>query len=286
MRTPERTERLERPDGCELELRVYNPAARRTLILSNGLGCSDVFWRHLLDDFATDCRVVTWDYRGQGGSTEAAGPGAYAVSAHAADLAAIQAQVGADRATHLGFGLGALIALEHHRWSKAAEVDALVLIQGGLPPTSARLPAAASFAHRLLCAAVPLAPWGVRAADHFQVRSWLQPLAFRFGLVGATCDRRDFEAYLDVLGTRSPLTQLEIARGLARHNSMDLLEKVRVPTLVFGSAGDRFCPEPLIIEVHDGIDGAEYVRLPGASHASLLELGPIIAGQVRRFLEG
>ena len=63
-------------------------------------------------------------------------------------------------------------------------------------------------------------------------------------------------------------------------------EKPATPILIFGASGDRLCPEPLVTEVYEGIDGSEYVRLPGASHASLLELGPIIAGRIRRFLEG
>ncbi len=87
MRNPDRVERFERPDGCSLELRVFNPAASRTIVLSNGLTGGEVLWRHLLDDLATDHRLVTWDYRGQGKSSEAPGPGAYALSAHLADLA-------------------------------------------------------------------------------------------------------------------------------------------------------------------------------------------------------
>lgn len=285
MRNPDRVERFERPDGCSLELRVFNPAASRTIVLSNGLTGGEVLWRHLLDDLATDHRLVTWDYRGQGKSSEAPGPGAYALSAHLADLAAVQDMAGAARATHIGFGMGALVALEHQRWSTKGEVEALVLIQGGPPPGADEASMAASLARRALWAAAPLTPWGVRLARRLRGGAWIHPLALRLQVLGPTCDRQDFETLLDRLGERSPRVQREIARGLAQRSAGDAAAAAAaVPTLIFGAERDLLCPESVTRQLHERIPGSEYISLPGASHASLLELGPIIAGRIRRFL--
>jgi sigma-B regulation protein RsbQ len=285
MRTPERVELIERPDGCSLELRVYNPAARRTLVFTNGLGCDDVLWRHLLDDLAADHCVVTWDFRGQGGSSEAQGTGAYALGAHAADLAAVQAAVGADCASLIGFGMGALVTLVRARSATRGEVASMVLIQGGMHPALVRLPAASELAFRLLSAAAPLAPWWLGLARRLGGWDWLHPLALRLQLLGATCDKRELGVVLASAGEGDAMVQLEIARNLAISRERDLFSPVRVPVLIFGAARDPLCPESVMLAVHERIAGSEYVSLPGASHASLIEVGPIIAGKVRRFLE-
>jgi pimeloyl-ACP methyl ester carboxylesterase len=54
--------------------------------------------------------------------------------------------------------------------------------------------------------------------------------------------------------------------------------------LIFGAERDPLYPEPLMRQVHETLGNSEYVRLPGASHVCLLELGPVVAARVRRFL--
>lgn len=285
MREPCRTERLERPDGCSIEMRVYNSAARRCVVLSNGLGCGEVLWRHLIDDLGSDHRVVTWDVRGQGASAEADGPGAYTASAHAADLAAVQEAAGAERAAHVGFGFGATVALEHHSWNPDT-VEALVIIQGGL--CRGPLPWGAALARQALTAAVPLAPFGasiLKSRQGARAIRLAHSLATRTNVVGRTCDLGDFETFLDVLAEQSTAGQLRLFRGIGSHRSVDVLARVRVPTLVFGAARDPICPEALMLQVHEALHNSEYVRLPGATHACLLERGPVISARIRRFLD-
>ncbi len=284
MKVPDRVEHLERPEGCVLEMRIFNAEAGRSLVLTNGLGCGDAHWRYLLDDFARDYRVVTWDLRGQGASTAATGPGAYSASALAGDLAAVQRAAGAVTALHVGFGIGAMIALEHHNWS-TDEVEALVLIQGGLPSGQGRLPRVVEAGRRALAATTPLASVGaavLRRSIDVQ-RAWR--LARGWGLTGHTLGIDDFEGLIDEALEQSVASQFAILRALSSHRPVDSLSKVKVPTLVFGATRDPFYPEALSSQLHESLHNSEYVRLVGAGHSCLLEFGPVIAARVRRFLD-
>ena len=288
MRSPERSEKIRRPEGCRVALRVYNEGARHTVILSGGLGTGgdgDALWRHLIDDLGADHRVVTWDYRGHGGSDEADGPGAYTAPALASDLAAVQDHVGAERAGHVGFGVGAVVALEHHRWAKE-RVAALVLIQGGLSLSEGRLPWADALRRRLMAEATS------RGALQLASRGGRTPLApmvygaaLRLGFVGRTCSASDFGALVASSSGHSARARREIARELARHRTDEVLSEVRVPTLVFGATRDAQVPESLMRQVHESLHNSEYVPLPGATHSCLLDQGPVIAARIRRFFE-
>lgn len=282
---PERVEHLQRPDGCVIEWRLYNPDARHTVVLSNGLGCGEVFWRHLIHELASDHRVITWDYRGSGRSSEASGAGAYSARAHAADLAALQDAAGIATAVHVGFGIGTLIVLEHHGWA-SERIEALVLIQGGLSLREGDLPWAARLWRQLLGAAAPLAPLGASLlAGRSRALTRAHELARRTGIIGRTFDLQGFSEVLETLAEQSVKSQIATVRALSRHRPAEALSEVKVPTLVIGSDRDPLCPEPLIRQVHESLHNSEYVVLPGASHACTIELGPVLAARVRRFIE-
>lgn len=293
MRAPDRSERIRRPEGCFVAMRVYNEQARHAVVLSGGLGSGgerDTLFRHLVEDLAADHCVVTWDYRGHGWSSEADGPGAYSASALAADLAAVQDAAGAESAAHVGFGTGAMVAIEHHRWAPT-QIAALVLIQGGLAPTEGRLPLATSLTRRLLG---QLMNRGAPSLAVMQrklgkaspaVPSLLHGVATRLNLVGRTCSLDDFQAMVENMANRSSRAHRELLRELGRHRVGDHLSEIKVPTLVFGAANDPLYPEPLMRQVHESLHNSEYVVLSGASHSCLLDLGPVVAARTRRFLE-
>lgn len=261
-------------------------------MLSGGLGCGgeqDVLFRHIVDDLAADHLVVTWDYRGHGWSSEADGLGAYSASALAADLAAVQDAVGAESAAHIGFGTGAMVAIEHHRWAPT-RVSALVLIQGGLSPSEGRLPLAASLKRRVLSqitnrGASPLAAVHRKLGRPSPAAPLLHDVATRLNLVGRTCSIDDFEAMMENMSLRSSRAHRELLRELGRHRVADHLSEIKVPTLVFGATNDPLYPESLMRQIHESLHNSEYVMLSGASHSCLLDLGPVVAARTRRFLE-
>jgi pimeloyl-ACP methyl ester carboxylesterase len=272
MRNPEQVATVERPDGVQLALRVYNSAARHAVVLSNALACDDRFWRHVIDDLALDHCVVTWDYRGQGDSTRPQGPGAFSLAAHVADLAAVQVAVGAATAVHFGFGIGAMVALAHGQQSPAA-VEALVLIQGGGPAGGAT------------GGATLLAPLGarlVRGLWNHRLQRLVHRTARRFRLVGPTCAHEDLGVLVDGWARQPLSSQCHLLRGLSSAEVTG--HTTAVPTLLLSSRDDVFCSDAWSQRLHELLPQSEYERLPGATHAALLELGPLIAHRARRFM--
>jgi sigma-B regulation protein RsbQ len=281
-----RSEFVQRPDGCSIAMRVYNPEATRAMILSNGLGCGEQMWRHLIADFARDHRVITWDYRGQGDSSDASGPGAYSPTALAADLAAVQHAAGVGAAVHVGFGLGALVVVEHHSWNRE-NVEALVLIQGGMSSGFGRIPLASALTREVLGRAAPLAPLLGRATRKLGggALKLTHSLARRAGIVGRTCNIDDFEALVATVAEQREASLHALSRGVAGHQIAEVLAEVKVPTLVFAAEKDLFCPSSLMQGIHEMLFNSELEPLPGSSHTPLIDLGPHIAARTRRFLD-
>ena len=56
-----------------------NPKARHSLVFAHGFGCDQNVWRHIVDAFTDDFRVVLFDYAGCGGAAQ----GSYDVQRHA-----------------------------------------------------------------------------------------------------------------------------------------------------------------------------------------------------------
>lgn len=284
---PHLVDTVTRPDGCSIAMRVYNPDATRAFVLSNGLGCGDPMWRYVLAEFAKDHRVVTWDYRGQGDSSNAEGPGAYSAKALAADLDAVQQAAGVSQAVHVGFGLGALVALEHHRWQRDA-VEALVLIQGGVTGGAQNVSWAATLARQAYAHAAPLAPLVGRLTTHpLGARSLglFHGLATRARIVGRTCSLEDFEGVMASLAEQQEANLFALSRGVRGQDLADELGDVKVPTLVFAADKDPLAPFSLMQSIHERLHNSELERLPGSSHTPLLDLGPFIAARMRRFIE-
>ncbi len=59
---------------------------------------------------------------------------------------------------------------------------------------------------------------------------------------------------------------------------------VRVPTLVVAGEKDNFTPLSSLRRLRDGIPGAEYYEVPGASHAGLVEFPDEINARVVAFM--
>lgn len=283
MGDPDRSELVDRTDGARLAVRVWNPEARRTIVLSNGLGCPDLLLRHLVEDLGTDRRVVLWDYRGQGGSSPAPGAAPPTLGTLAADLAAVQRAAGAERAAHLGFGLGAAVVLEAARRAPA-ELEALILVAPPGPTRRRSLAEATEPGRDLLAAAAALGPLGAAAMRRLGLAAATADLAVSLAAVGATCDRRDLATCLESLAGRSIGAHLDLARAAAARPAEATCRGLTLPVLLVGGTKDPLCPEARLRRLHELVPRSELALLAGASHACLLELGPLVAARARRFL--
>jgi 3-oxoadipate enol-lactonase len=128
---PRRTDFLER-DGEEIYFEVAGHAGAPWLVLGHGAGGNHAVWFHQVAHFCSRYRVVTWDQRGFGRSTNRTGQASPATAS--TDLGALIDHLGAERAHIVGQSMGGWAALGL-ALSRPEVVATLVLADtlGGLP---------------------------------------------------------------------------------------------------------------------------------------------------------
>jgi pimeloyl-ACP methyl ester carboxylesterase len=82
-----------------------------TLLLTHGYGATSAMFRPNLPAISASNQVVTWDLRGHGGSDYPDDPASYAPAEALADMAALLAELGLDRAVLGGHSLGGYLSL-------------------------------------------------------------------------------------------------------------------------------------------------------------------------------
>jgi pimeloyl-ACP methyl ester carboxylesterase len=274
---------LDRDAGDEAAL-----ARRPTLLLSNGVGTSENFWKHLVHAFAGDFRVVHWDYRGHGESERALG-GDYAIRTHADDLLRVTEAViargdGHTAPVHVGFSMGVAVVLEGYQ-VRPDLFTAMVLLAGAAgAPYLSRLPGAQTAVNLLFAAATPLLPVAVPLVRRLFRSPLAYPLARALGVLQPQAPREDIDMLFRGLVAMDPLAFWHSVRGLMATRGTKALRRVTVPTLVVAAEHDRFVPRYDMRALHAGIAGSRYVLVEDAGHANLLEAGPEVAAQIRLFL--
>ncbi|NTX16627.1 alpha/beta fold hydrolase [Myxococcus sp. CA056] len=265
--------------------------SRATVLLSNGIGTSENFWRHIVTSLEQDHRVVHWNYRGHGGSEESRG-GDYDVSVHVGDLERITEEVmarGDGRPPHqVAFSMGVRVLLELYR-RRPDLVPAMTLIAGtpGAPGSGdPRLAARAALStvrevFRMATPAVPLATPVVRAVLGSR---FAYPLARAVGALRPRAPRDDISEFLRALRTMSPRAYWYTLRGLAEGHAWDVLPSVKIPTLIIAARDDTLVPLREMIRMRDALPHAHWMQVDDAGHAGLLEAGTEISDAVRSFL--
>ena len=119
---------LERPGGS-VSYQVTG-SGNPPLLLTHGYGATSAMFRQNLAAAAARNQAVTWDIRGHGSSDYPADASRYSAAAALADMAAILAALGVDRAVLGGHSLGGYLSLDF-ALSHPDRVAGLVLIDTG-----------------------------------------------------------------------------------------------------------------------------------------------------------
>ena len=240
------------------------------LVLSHGLGGNHAIWYQQVAAFAPAYRVITWDQRGFGRSTDIAKQSGPAAAVE--DLKAVLDHLQIDRAHLVGQSMGG--------WSVAGfalkypdRVRSLVLADtlGGI--------------------------FTPEASKHYD--AYIRQVA-----TSPTPDQMPFirhPALGDALGTRDPAKALlyraigsvaapaPAGMGLKLRQTAYPLEQIRamnVPTLFVVGDVDPIFPPAVIRSVAAEVRGARVVELPGAGHSPYFETPEAWNDAVRDFLRG
>ena len=286
---PQRSGEVRAGDGTTLRWRAYGDpdSARVPLVCCNGLGCSSLFWRYLIEDFGPDRTVVIWDYRGHGLSDLPRGGVHFGIEDCADDAAAVSQAAGVEQAVFFGHSLGVQVALETQRRHPRL--------------TRALVPVLGSYGHPLATffnSALPgklfpyirelgmSAPRLISDTNRALARwNFTQRAAGLLGLIDA--DRMhpsDFAAYLDHLVHLDPTVLLGLAGRGAQHSAEDHLPRIDVPTLIVAAQRDLFTPAWLSERMRERIADAELLMIAGGSHAALVEHRELFHLRLEKFL--
>jgi pimeloyl-ACP methyl ester carboxylesterase len=266
-------------------------ADRPAVLLTNGVGTSENFWRYLVANLEQDHRVVHWDYRGHGCS-EKSRNGDYSISVHVDDLERITLEMmakGNGRPPHhIAFSMGVRVLLELYR-RRPDLVPAMTLIAGspGIPGTGSQAAVdrfIRSAFRQTFATATPFVPLSAPAVRVFLGSRLAYPAARLLGALRARAPRADIDEFLLALKRMSPEAYWSSVLGYCEGDSWDVLPQVRVPVLLIAARHDLLVPLRELVRMRQALPHAHWLLVEDAGHAGLLEAGLEMATAVRDFL--
>ena len=259
-------------DGVELAYDVAGPADGEPVVLLSGLGYGRWMWRWQRDRLAEEYRPIRIDNRGAGDSDEPAGP--YTIEGMAADVEAVLAAEGVDRAHVVGASMGGMIAQRYAlEYSRAKTLTLCCTTHGGVD-------------------AVPIpdetqeqmfdTPKG--ASERELIRHRMRP-AFneRFTNRNPHLMDRIIEWRLEQ-DAGAPAREAQAAAAL-EFDVSDRLERIRVPTLVMHGTNDRVLPAANGKLLDEKIPETRLELVEGGSHCFFIEDSELVNRTLRSFLE-
>jgi pimeloyl-ACP methyl ester carboxylesterase len=257
------------------------------VVLLDGIGCDGWAWNHIQPHLARTRRVLHVHYRGHGRSGPPVDRAANDVVTLSDDVLRVLEVAATGPQVVVAHSMGTQVAFELYR--RAPErVRALVLICGSYGRITHTFHGN-DLLHRVLPKlieqvnkhrGVARALWGRLPPQFaFKVAGWLGEID------GVSLPVDDFRRYVEHLSDIDLDEYLAMLQKAGDHSAEDLLAEVRVPSLVIAAERDTFTPVDVVRELAERIPGAEYLELPGASHAAPIERAGVINEHVDAFLE-
>ncbi|MFI5305969.1 MAG: alpha/beta fold hydrolase [Polyangiales bacterium] len=272
-------------DGSKLFYGVRGEGS--ALVLLDGIGCDGWAWNHIQPHLSVHHRVVHTHYRGHGRSGAPVDASATDVLTLCSDVLAVMDATQLPRAVLVAHSMGTQVALEVYR--RAPErVGALVLICGSYGRITHTFHGS-DWLHRLLPKMIEQvhkhhdlarALWGRLPPQFaFKVAGWIGEID------GASLAVDDFRQYVEHLSDIDLDLYLTMLQKAGEHSAEDVLATIAVPTFVIAAERDTFTPVETVRRMAELVPEAQYLELPGASHAAPLERASVINEHLDAFLE-
>lgn len=259
-------------DGITLFYETGGPVGAEPVVLVEGLGYSRWMWRWQRESLEARFRTILPDTRGTGASDAPAGP--YTVDQFAADLEAVLADAGVDRAHVVGASLGGMIAQQYAlEYDRVASLGLFCTTHGGED-------------------AVPVPP---DVQDRiFNVPDELDEReSIKYKMRPAMTDEF-WEAHPDlierIVDWRLETDAPEVAReaqgaALQTFDVADQLTRLGVPALVMHGTADRVVPVENARRIHDRLPSSELDLVDGGPHLFFIERAERVNDRLLTFLE-
>jgi 3-oxoadipate enol-lactonase len=240
----------------DVELAYRDEGAGNAVVLLHAFALSQRMWDEQVAALAPRVRVITFDWRGFGGSGFGERP--VTMETFADDLAGLLDALQVERATICGLSMGGYAAFAFYR-RHAARVAALILAdtKAGADTDEARR------ARYEMAAAVRRD--GVSSLPGQVLGKWLAP---------ETLEARPHVAEkvrAMIVGNEAEAVARAQEAMAARADSTPVLGNISCPALVIVGEKDALTPPGEAEKIAAGIGGARLVTIPAAGHLSNLE---------------
>ncbi|HEY1392825.1 MAG TPA: 3-oxoadipate enol-lactonase [Methylibium sp.] len=242
-------------------------APRHTIVLAHALGCDLMMWDALANTLAADCRVISFDARGHGGSDAPAGP--YTMAELAEDAERLLDELDADPVVWLGLSMGGMLgqelALRHPQRLKA-----LVIANStsGYPPEGRAI-----WDQRIAA----IEAGGLETVVDGTMQRWFHQ-GFHAAQPATVARWRRRVVTTDEQG------YLAACAAVKAHDTTARLPRIKLPTLIIAGELDQGTPVAMAELMARQIPGSRLVVLKEASHLSALEQPEAFEAAVRDFL--
>jgi pimeloyl-ACP methyl ester carboxylesterase len=270
-------------DGTEVRYHVLGASRRSAgteapalLLCGNLVGGFDE-WSPQIAYLRDRFRFVTWDYR------RLAPAARFGIDAHARDLRAVLAAVGATECAMLAWGAGVQVALEAFH-SLEGRVRGLVLIAGAAGRALEHVPARGAIVRGLEALARVVAGPLAQPARRRAVLAAAHNLAGWLGAPLADLDPDVTDRLADRLATIDPTSCADTLRALFQHDATSLVPEIDVPTLVIAGDRDPITPIARVQELARNLPHSEVLVVKGGGHFVALEYADLVNLRVEQFL--
>ncbi len=282
---------IEGSGGNRITCQVDGPPGAKPVILTSGIGCGPVFYRHIAPVLARDYRVIFWDYRAHGSSDLAPDGRSYRIKDHADDLESVIKRLTARPPFMIGFSMGVQVTLEWIRRYDASGVPGYVFLLGTPrnPLRSNWFWGSKAF-RKILNGALDVGADRIVPHLHPVTKAILRnrfsyTIAKRMGLVTSSFTFRDYYEFICYSSGVRPDAYLRTATGVLEHDATDLWKQLDKPTLFMAADQDLLVPASECRSVAPLLPNGSYGELKGRSHAGTVEAGQELAHVVKSFID-
>lgn len=288
-----RIQRLQRPDGTELQIERYGRTAGPTLIFTHGWGTDSTEWYYVKRQLADRFQIIVWDLPGVGESTRPR-TNDYSLEKFASDLNAVIDLSDGQPVILVGHSIGGMITLTFCRLFPEAlgtRVAGLVFVHTTYTnpvrtTTLARLntalerPVLVPLLHLIIWLA-PLV-WVMNVISYLNGSSHISTKLS--GFAGTeTWQQVDFASRYGLY--MSPAVLARGMLGMLRYDATETLKTIHVPTLVVPANRDPVCKPEASERINLDVPTAEITPLAPAKHMGFMEHNTQFAALVSDFTE-
>lgn len=248
-------------------------------------------WEPIYKYFGDQFKFISWDYRGLFTSEKPANQKDLSIVHHAKDLECLLKHEKIKKTILGGWSMGVQVCLEFYR-SHSRQCRGLYLINGtsGNPyDTALNTPIAKYIVptiNQLLKSIMPhvqptirpIAKMAIKSDDFIKIIS-------KLGLVHENLNPTIFKKIASEIINTDLAVLHEILDQMAEHDASDVLEKIKVPTLIMAGTHDKMTPSHTAETMAKKIDHAELFIINHSSHYSLLEFPDRITKRLEQFLK-